>query len=106
MLVYIFMLCSQCILAISFNSLTNKCTFYFLTSIYPTYVSTVFWSSSGVSVTNTQQDRQQQGMDINSYTRPTANNFNFNKFEFKSDNFNNFNEVDISNDIVSCVHNL
>jgi hypothetical protein len=56
-------------------------------------------------VTNTQQDKQQQGMDINSYTRPTANNFNFNKFEFeilKSDNFNNLNKFDISSNIVPC----
>jgi hypothetical protein len=28
-----------------------------------------------------QQEIQQQGMEVNSYTRTTANNFNFNKFE-------------------------
>ena len=107
------MLCSPCILAISFSSLTNEFTFYFLTYVYPTYISTYFGHHQGytnivtllftyslginvehyavynkccmsccVFVTNTQQDIQQQGMGINSYTRLTANNFNCNKFEF------------------------
>jgi hypothetical protein len=62
-----FILCSPCILAISFNSLTNECTFYFLTSIYPTYVSTYFGHHQGYTDIVTSLFTHSLGVNVEHY---------------------------------------
>jgi hypothetical protein len=61
------MLCSPCVLAISFNSLTKKCTFYFLTSIYPTYVSTYFGHHQGYTDIVTSLFTHSLGINVEHY---------------------------------------